>query len=93
MWRPDATMSETPCTLNEGQCTLIYSGHCHVRAMLGRNYMKEGIVHEVAGSSGRNVSLETKRMGNGYSERYSATVRGGACSDTRSSEEKTRAEG
>ena len=55
--------------------------------------MKEGRVHEVVGSSGRNVSLETKRMGNGYSERYSPTVRGGACSDTRSNEEKTRAEG
>ena len=34
MWRPDDTMSETPCTLNEGQCTLIYSGHYHVRAEL-----------------------------------------------------------
>ena len=58
MWKPDATMSETPCTLNEGQCTLIVN-----TAMIGRNYMKQGIVHKVAGSSGRNVSIRNQVNG------------------------------
>ncbi len=50
-WRPDAAMSEMPCILKECQRTKIVS--------TGMYGARNGAL-TVAGSSGRNVSLETK---------------------------------